>query len=149
MSRAFAKRSTVVLAAAIALATAVTAGAAAVTVALNLDTAVVFLTPVLVLAARARRIDERPFVYGAVFMSNSASLLLPGSNLTNLVVLDGSNVPGLDFARAMLLHAEWLVSHGLGDGAQPLLDEAQRIFAELRARPWLDRAITAQTLVVT
>ena len=37
MSRAFAKRSTVVLAAAIALATAVTAGAAAVTVALNLQ----------------------------------------------------------------------------------------------------------------
>jgi class 3 adenylate cyclase/tetratricopeptide (TPR) repeat protein len=52
-------------------------------------------------------------------------------------------------ARAMLLHAEWLVSHGLGDGAQPLLDEAQRIFTELRARPWLDRAVSAQTLVVT
>ena len=52
-------------------------------------------------------------------------------------------------ARALLLHAEWLVSHGLGDGAQPLLDEAQRIFTELRARPWLDRAVSAQTLVVT
>jgi hypothetical protein len=52
-------------------------------------------------------------------------------------------------ARAQLLHAEWLVSRGLGDRAQPLLDEARKIFGELRARPWLDRALSAQTLVVS
>ena len=62
---------------------------AAVTVILNLDTSVVFLTPILLHAARRRRIPETAFLYGAVFMSNSASLLLPGSNLTNLLVLDG------------------------------------------------------------
>lgn len=62
---------------------------AAVTVVLNLDTSVVFLTPILLHAARQRRIPETAFLYGAVFMSNSASLLLPGSNLTNLLVLDG------------------------------------------------------------
>jgi arsenical pump membrane protein len=63
---------------------------AAVTAVLNLDTAVVFLTPVLVHAARSRRLDERPFLYGTVLMSNSASLLLPGSNLTNMIVAGGS-----------------------------------------------------------
>lgn len=78
------------------------------TVVLNLDTAVVFLTPVLAHAARARRLPEAPFVYGAVFMSNAASLLLPGSNLTNLLVLDGAGASGLEFARRMA--APWAVS---------------------------------------
>lgn len=63
---------------------------AIVTAVLNLDTAVVFLTPVLVHAARRRGFDERPFLYGTVFMANSASVLLPGSNLTNLLVLRGA-----------------------------------------------------------
>ncbi len=60
---------------------------AAVTAVLNLDTSVVFLTPVLVHVARRRGLDERPFLYGTVLMSNAASLLLPASNLTNLLVL--------------------------------------------------------------
>jgi arsenical pump membrane protein len=54
---------------------------AAVTAVLNLDTSVVFLTPVLVHAARRRRLDERPFLYGSVFMANAASLLLPARML--------------------------------------------------------------------
>jgi arsenical pump membrane protein len=60
---------------------------AGVTAVLNLDTAVVFLTPVIIHAARQRDCDERPFLYGAQFVANGASLLLPGSNLTNLIVL--------------------------------------------------------------
>src|SRR5919108_3035965 len=60
---------------------------AAVTALLNLDTAVVFMTPVLLHAARTRGLADAPFLYGAVFMANSASLLLPGSNLTNLIVI--------------------------------------------------------------
>jgi arsenical pump membrane protein len=71
---------------------------AAVTAVLNLDTAVVFLTPVLVHAARQRGLSEEPFLYGAVFMANSASLLLPGSNLTNLIVLADGHVTGSAFA---------------------------------------------------
>ena len=71
---------------------------AAVTAVLNLDTAVVFVTPVLLHAARRRGAAEAPFLYGAVFMANSASLLLPGSNLTNLTVLAHKPVPGLTFA---------------------------------------------------
>jgi arsenical pump membrane protein len=81
---------------------------AAVTVVLNLDTSVVFLTPLLLHAARSRGLDERPFVYGAVLMSNSASLLLPGSNLTNLLVLADSSLPGHEFAVRML--TPWLAA---------------------------------------
>jgi len=83
-----------------------TAGAlglvAVVTALLNLDTSVVFLTPVLILGARRRAMDERTLLYGAVFMSNAASLFLPGSNLTNLLVLAQRHVSGADFAGEML-----------------------------------------------
>ncbi|MHB8509898.1 MAG: SLC13 family permease [Candidatus Dormibacteria bacterium] len=75
---------------------------AVVTVVLNLDTSVAFLTPVLVLAARRRQVPDAPLLYGCVFMSNAASLLLPGSNLTNLLVLGGEHVQGGTFALRML-----------------------------------------------
>jgi len=76
---------------------------AAVTVVLTLDTAVVFLTPILVAVARRRQVDESAFLYGCVFMSNAASLLLPGSNLTNLLVLEHEHVSGGVFAVRMVL----------------------------------------------
>jgi arsenical pump membrane protein len=72
-----------------------------VTAVLNLDTSVFFLTPVLVHLARTRGAEETPFVYGAVFMSNAASLFLPGSNLTNLITLHGEHVSGADFLARM------------------------------------------------
>jgi arsenical pump membrane protein len=81
---------------------------AAVTAVLNLDTAVVFLTPVLIHAARRRGLDERPFLYAAVFMANAASLLLPGSNLTNLIVLTHEHVAGSVFLARML--PAWIAS---------------------------------------
>jgi tetratricopeptide (TPR) repeat protein len=53
-------------------------------------------------------------------------------------------------ARALLNRAEWLIASGAEAAtAQPLLDEAQRIFVHLRARPWIDRTTNAQTLVVS
>lgn len=81
---------------------------ACVTAVLNLDTAVVFMTPVLLHAARRRGVPETPFLYGAVFMANAASLLLPGSNLTNLIVLAGDRVPGSTFAAR--LAPAWVVA---------------------------------------
>src|SRR5438093_8197998 len=81
---------------------------AVVTAVLNLDTAVVFLTPVLVHAARTRGLDERPFLYGSVFMANAGSLLLPGSNLTNLLVLRSDPQAGTAFALHML--PAWIVA---------------------------------------
>jgi arsenical pump membrane protein len=75
---------------------------AVVTAVLNLDTAVVFLTPVLVHAARGRGIEEEAFLYGTVYMANASSLYLPGSNLTNLLVLAHQPVSGGTFAVRML-----------------------------------------------
>jgi arsenical pump membrane protein len=75
---------------------------AVVTAVLNLDTAVVFLTPVLVHAARGRGIEEEAFLYGAVYMANASSLYLPGSNLTNLLVLAHQSISGGTFAARML-----------------------------------------------
>lgn len=82
--------------------------AAIVTVTLNLDTSVAFMTPVLVLAARNRGADEEAFLYGTLLMSNAASLLLPGSNLTNLLVLAREHVAGAVFAARML--PAWLAA---------------------------------------
>jgi len=80
---------------------------AIVTAVLNLDTAAVFVTPIVLHAARQRRCDERPFLYGALFIANGASLLLPGSNLTNLIVLAHEPFTGADVAREMAL--PWLI----------------------------------------
>jgi arsenical pump membrane protein len=77
------------------------AAVAVVTAVLNLDTAVVFLTPVLLAAGRARGLDDAPFLYGAVAMCNASSLVLPGSNLTNLLVLSHERLSGAAFALRM------------------------------------------------
>ena len=68
---------------------------------LSLDTAVVFLTPVLVGAARQADADPEPLLYACVFGANAGSLLLPGANLTNLILLGEHASSGLDFARAL------------------------------------------------
>jgi arsenical pump membrane protein len=70
---------------------------ALVTAVLNLDTSVVFLTTVLAHAARSRGHDEAPFLYGCLLLSNAGSLLLPGSNLTNLIVAGHLHVSGAAF----------------------------------------------------
>ena len=82
-----ARRGTVVFAGA-----AVTVGL--VTALLNLDTAVAFLTPVLVYTARSRGEDEAPLLYGCILLANAGSLFLPGSNLTNLIVLGHLHLTG-------------------------------------------------------
>jgi arsenical pump membrane protein len=81
---------------------------AVVTATLNLDTSVVFLTPILLNAARQSGVDERAFLYGSIFMANAASLLLLGSNLTNILVFTGRSVRGVAFTQTML--AAWLTS---------------------------------------
>ncbi len=70
---------------------------ALVTAVLNLDTSVVFMTPVAIQAARSKGADETAFVFGTIFVSNSASLLLLGSNLTNLLVFSNRGISGATF----------------------------------------------------
>ena len=72
-----------------------------VTAVLNLDTSVAFLTPVLIYTARSRGKGEAPLLYGCLLLSNAASLLLPGSNLTNLIVLGQLHLSGGRFATRM------------------------------------------------
>ena len=73
----------------------------AVTTVLNLDTAVTFLTPVLVYAARGSDDLEVPLLYLCLLLSNAGSLLLPGSNLTNLIVLGHLHLSGGEFLAHM------------------------------------------------
>lgn len=81
---------------------------ALVTAVLNLDTSVVFLTPVLAHAARSRGHDEKPLLYGCLLLSNAGSLLLPGSNLTNLIVAGHLHVSGAAFFARMA--PAWIVA---------------------------------------
>ncbi|MFJ4038841.1 SLC13 family permease [Microbacterium sp. NPDC090007] len=52
---------------------------------LSLDTTAVLLTPVVIAMAVARRLDPLPFAFVTVVLANTASLVLPVSNLTNLL----------------------------------------------------------------
>jgi arsenical pump membrane protein len=72
-----------------------------VTATLNLDTSVVFLTPVLIAAARQRGSGEAPLLYGSLLLANASSLFLPGSNLTNLIVLGHHPLSGGGFLALM------------------------------------------------
>ena len=78
------------------------------TVFLSLDTTAVLLTPVVVLLARHVGLPPLPFALTTVWLANTASLLLPVSNLTNLLAehelasLDGGPDGPLAFAALML-----------------------------------------------
>lgn len=86
----------------------VTALLAVVTAVLNLDTSVAFLAPVLVHTARQREEKAAVLLTLCLLMSNAASLLLPGSNLTNLIVLGSRQLSGGAFFVRMAL--PWVAS---------------------------------------
>lgn len=75
--------------------------AAAVTAVLSLDATVVLLTPVVVVAAGAARTSTRPGSHACLRMANSASLLLPVSNLTNLLAMPHLDLTFAGFAAVM------------------------------------------------
>jgi arsenical pump membrane protein len=85
--------------------------AAATTAVLSLDATVVLLTPVVFATASRLRARARPHVYACSHLANSASLLLPISNLTNLLAFEASGLSFLRFAALMLL--PWLVALGI------------------------------------
>ncbi|MFN8194328.1 MAG: ArsB/NhaD family transporter [Nocardioidaceae bacterium] len=76
--------------------------AAAVTVTLSLDATVILLAPVAVGAAAALEESPWPPAYACLRMSNSASILLPTANLTNLLAMPYLSISFLGFAAAML-----------------------------------------------
>jgi len=81
------------------------------TAVLSLDATVVLLTPVVFATAARLEARARPHVYACTHLANSASLLLPVSNLTNLLAFAAS---GLAFGRfAALMAVPWLAAIGV------------------------------------
>ena len=80
--------------------------AAATTAVLSLDATVVLLTPVVVRTARRLRVAAAPAAFACAHLANSASLLLPVSNLTNLLAVGATGLSFLQFAALMAL--PWL-----------------------------------------
>ncbi|CAN5155928.1 ArsB/NhaD family transporter [soil metagenome] len=76
------------------------------TVFLSLDTTAVLLTPVVVLLARHVGLPPLPFALTTVWLANTASLLLPVSNLTNLLAQHAlGGISPFAFATLMALPA--------------------------------------------
>jgi arsenical pump membrane protein len=80
--------------------------ASVVTAVLSLDATVVLLTPVVFAAATGLGLRPRPHVYACTHLANSASLLLPVSNLTNLLAYAASGLTFVSFTG--LMAAPWL-----------------------------------------
>lgn len=92
------------------LLTAVFVLASVITAVLSLDATVVLLTPVVLATAARMGVRAKPHLYACAHLSNTASLLLPVSNLTNLLAFTAS---GLSFTRfAALMTAPWVVAVG-------------------------------------
>ncbi|HYZ68422.1 MAG TPA: SLC13 family permease [Mycobacterium sp.] len=77
--------------------------AAATTAILSLDATVVLLTPVVLATARALRVPARTHAYATAHLANSASLLLPVSNLTNLLAFGAAGLSFIHFTAVMTL----------------------------------------------
>lgn len=102
--------------------------ASLITAVLSLDAAVVLLTPVVLAAVRRLRTPVRPYAYATAHLANGASLLLPVSNLTNLLAFHTANISFTRFTVLMAL--PWL-------GAVAILYVVFRWFfaGDLRVQP--------------
>ena len=78
------------------------------TAVLSLDATIVLLTPIVFATAARLPTSPRPHVYACSHLANSASLLLPVSNLTNLLAFTACGVSFTRFAALMAL--PWLVA---------------------------------------
>ena len=73
------------------------------TIGMSLDTTAVLLTPVVLTMTRSLRLPAAPFALLVVWLANTASLLLPVSNLTNLLAVQREDLSALEFAGRMAL----------------------------------------------
>ncbi|MGK5680551.1 SLC13 family permease [Actinoplanes sp. URMC 104] len=88
------------------LLTAVFVAASLITAFLSLDATVVLLTPVVLATAARVGARPRPHAFASAHLANSASLLLPVSNLTNLLAFAAGGLSFLGFTGLMTL--PWL-----------------------------------------
>jgi arsenical pump membrane protein len=125
--------------------------AAVTTAVLSLDATVVLLTPVVFATATRLEVRARPHVYACTHLANSASLLLPVSNLTNLLAFAAS---GLAFGRfAALMAVPWLAAIGVeyavfGRFFAADLNAGQGAAVPVADRDGADRGLPVFTLVV-
>ena len=80
--------------------------AALVTAVLSLDATVVLLTPVVFATASKMGVRPKPHAYACTHLANAGSLLLPVSNLTNLLAMSAAGITFVSFAGLMAL--PWL-----------------------------------------
>jgi arsenical pump membrane protein len=73
------------------------------TIGMSIDTTAVLLTPVVLTLAERLELPAAPFALLAVWLANTASLLLPVSNLTNLLAVQHLGLSALGFGRRMAL----------------------------------------------
>jgi arsenical pump membrane protein len=88
--------------------------ASATTAFLNLDTTAVLLTPVMLSVAGRAGVRKLPLAMTTVWFANIASLLLPVSNLTNLLAADRIGLPSRAFAARMWLPQLAAIAVGAG-----------------------------------
>ena len=80
--------------------------ASGVTAVLSLDATVVLLTPVVFATASRLGVRPKPHAYACTHLANAGSLLLPVSNLTNLLAMSAAGLTFVSFAGLMAV--PWL-----------------------------------------
>jgi arsenical pump membrane protein len=127
--------------------------AAGTTAVLSLDATVVLLTPIVFATAARLRTNPRPHVYACSHLANSASLLLPVSNLTNLLAFRASGVSFTRFTALMALpwlvalSVEWLVLRAsfAGELRRPAVGARRPV--DRPELPWFAVAVVGFTLI--
>jgi arsenical pump membrane protein len=126
--------------------------ASLVTAVFSLDATVVLLTPVVFATAARLGVRARPHVYACTHLSNTGSLLLPVSNLTNLLAFSASGVSFVRFAGLMALPwtlaiaTEYLVFRRFFTADLHTTAAAAPAVADSTAPPWFAIATVAATL---
>jgi arsenical pump membrane protein len=130
------------------------AAAAGTTAVLSLDATVVLLTPIVFATAARLPTRARPHVYACSHLANSASLLLPVSNLTNLLAFAACGISFTRFAALMALPwlvalaIEWIVlSRVFADDLRPPSTVVEQVGQQPPEVPRLALAIVALTLL--
>lgn len=75
----------------------------ATTALLSLDTTAIILTPIVLAFVARLRLTAKPYLLACAFVANTGSLLLPVSNLTNLLFVSGLQLGFARFALVMAL----------------------------------------------
>ena len=112
--------------------------AAATTAILSLDATVLLLSPVVLATTRMLSVPATPHAYATAHLANSASLLLPVSNLTNLLAFAAAGISFLRFAALMTLPwlaaivvefilLRWLFKRELSVATQLVADQAVHV----------------------